>query len=222
MKNPYYESGASYHRNMLNFLSYKNRDLYKGIVLDIGGINKAIFKFLKKNVEKWIISDINPENNPDIILDVAAMHPIESESIDVINAHELFEHVYEIKKGLKECARVLKEGGIIIISVPFIHYVHGLDFQRWTHIKWIRELNNVGLQIEKFIIMGTFFTSISNMLKIFVIEKTANISFLRKIILKISYIILDFLVKLDNKKVVKNNPRLHGFHNGYYIIARKT
>ena len=102
---------------MLDFLQEKYKNLYQGIVLDIGGRDRGKFRKPKENVEKWIFADINPNHNPDIILDVADMKQIESESIDVINAIELFEHVEKIKKGLRECFRVLKNNGIIIISV---------------------------------------------------------------------------------------------------------
>jgi len=56
------------------------------------------------------------EHNPDIVLDVANMKNMGDESIDVINAIELFEHVEDIEKSLDECYRILKKGGIMIIS----------------------------------------------------------------------------------------------------------
>jgi len=93
INNSYYNRGASYHRNILNLLIDNFRYLYKRVVLDIEGRNRGIFKELKNRVEKSIIADIDRDTNPDIVLDIANMDQIGSNSIDVVNAHELFEHV---------------------------------------------------------------------------------------------------------------------------------
>lgn len=73
------------------------------------------------------------------------MSKIEDESIDVINAIELFEHIEDIEKGLRECNRVLKKNGVMIISVPFLFPIHSdpYDFQRWTEEKWKQELKEI-------------------------------------------------------------------------------
>jgi len=69
--------------------------------------------------------------------------------------------------------------------------------------------------------MGKFFTHLSEMLKILMIEKTAHYSIFKKIIRRFLYPILDLITKFDNSNFVKNNPKMNGFHNGYFIIARK-
>lgn len=91
----------------------------------------------QKIVEKWIFVDVEEKHNPDIVLDVADMGKIKDESIDVINAIELFEHVEKIQQGLKECYRVLKKDGVMILSTPFLFPIHAdpYDFQRWTEEK---------------------------------------------------------------------------------------
>ena len=91
----------SYRRKMLDVLQEKYNYLYEGIVLDIGGRDLGEYQKPKDKVKKWIFADINKDNNPDIVLDVANMEKIESNSIDVVNAIELFEHVQDIDKGIK-------------------------------------------------------------------------------------------------------------------------
>jgi len=110
---------ASYRRKLLDKLQNKYSFLYKGIVLDIGGRDRGRFKKPKDKVEKWIFVDIESKHNPDVILDVADMNSFSNNSIDFINAIELFEHVKNIEKGLEECYRVLKKDGIMFISAPF-------------------------------------------------------------------------------------------------------
>ena len=74
----------SYRRIMLDSVQEKYKSLYEGVILDIGGKDLGKFTKPKERVKKWIFADINEEHNPDIVLDVANMEQIESNSIDVV------------------------------------------------------------------------------------------------------------------------------------------
>jgi len=132
LENIKYYFWATYRRKLLDKFLEENESHYKGIVLDVGGRDRGKFKKPKDEVEKWIFADIEDKYQPDIILDVSNMNEIKDESVDVINAIELFEHVEDIEKGLRECHRVLKNDGIMILSVPFLYPIHAdpFDFQR--------------------------------------------------------------------------------------------
>lgn len=218
MKDSEYLKWATYRRRFLDLLQNKYKYLYRGIVLDIGGRDRGKFRKPKDQVEKWIFADINQDYNPDMVLDVSNMTQIDTTSIDVINAIELFEHVLKIKKGLKECYRVLKKKGVLIISIPFLSPIHAdpYDFQRWTDTKWRIELNKIGFKIEKLIVMGKFYTHLAEMIKI-----KLKSNFLGKRILRSLLPFLDLISKLDNKSHARNNPKLNNYHNGYFIIAKK-
>src|SRR5512137_173423 len=110
----YYYLWSSYRRRLLDKLQQEHIHLYHGVVLDMGGRDRGAFKKPKDSVTKWIYADINPDQTPDIILDVAKMTDIATGSIDVVNAIELFEHVDLIEAGLRECRRVLKTDGLLI------------------------------------------------------------------------------------------------------------
>jgi len=219
MKKSEYDYWASYRRKMLDHLQEKFKSIYKGIVLDIGGRDRGKFKKPKGNVENWIFADINKNHNPDILLDVANMIQIDSESIDVINAIELFEHVEKIEKALKECHRVLKKNGILIISVPFLWQIHAdpFDFQRWTSTKWRVELKKNNFKIENFLIMGRYYTHLAEIIKV----KLKYGSQMERFFLKIIMPFLNLMIRFDNKPKVKQNLILNNFHNGYFIIAKK-
>lgn len=210
---------ATYRRKILDKFLIENKHYYKGIVLDIGGRDRGKFKKAKDKVEKWIFADIEEKHKPDIILDVSDMNKIKDESIDVISVIELFEHVENPEKGLRECFRVLKKGGIMILSVPFLYPIHSdpYDFQRWTEIKWKKVLNEIGFKIEKFEIMGRYFTVLGDMEKKFIKLMPLALRWF----LYLFYPLLDLLVKLDNFKFVQNHSILGRFHGGYFIILKK-
>ena len=212
----------SYRRKMLDVLQEKYNYLYEGIVLDIGGRDLGEYQKPKDKVKKWIFADINKDNNPDIVLDVANMEKIESNSIDVVNAIELFEHVQDIDKGIKECHRVLKEKGLLLLSSPFLFHVHAdpYDFQRWTSIKWRSELLKIGFKIEKIIVMGKFFSILAQMIKT-MLRSIAAYLYKGRLILSTILPFLNLMSRLDNRSFVKNHPVLANYHYGYFIIARK-
>ncbi len=207
---------------MLDILQEENKHLYKGKVLDIGGRDRGYFIKPRDKVEEWIFADINKNHYPDIVLDVANMIQIKSNSIDVVNAIELFEHVENIEKGLDECYRILKDDGIIFISIPFLYQIHAdpFDYQRWTATKWKIELEKRGFKIEKIIIMGKYFSHLSEILKDLLksIDRKYRGGFL---LLRFFNPILNTIRNLDTKTFIKNDPVLNNFHNGYFIIAKK-
>jgi len=212
----YYYYWASYRRKLLDKLQQEHTSLYKGVVLDIGGRDRGHFKKPKDKVEKWIFADIEAKHNPDIILDVADMKAIESQSIDVVTAIELFEHVESIEKGIKECHRVLKSGGTMIISVPFIHPIHAdpYDYQRWTHYKWKNILEATDFSIISLKSMGGYTTVLADMLR----WKIKSLPIYIRVFFLVFYPILDLLFIFDRQK--DKDPQL-AYTTGYFIIARK-
>jgi len=210
---------ASNRRKILDKLQEKYSYLYKGIVLDIGGRDRGAFKKPKDKVEKWIFADIETKYKPDIVVDVADMQNIDTESIDIINAVELFEHVEKIQQGISECYRILKKSGKLILSVPFLFPVHAdpYDFQRWTLTKWKKELNKSGFTIEKHEITGRFFTVLGDMNKTLVKSFPFGIKHLGYL----SFLFFDLLKQLDKTKCIKNHSKLGKYHGGYFIIAKK-
>jgi len=211
---------ASYRRKMLDNLQEKYEHLYKGVILDIGGRDRGKFRKPKSKVEKWIFADINKKHSPDVVLDVAEMKQIKSESINVVSAIELFEHVKNPRQGIEECYRVLKKGGTMILSAPFLYPVHNdpYDYQRWTEIKWELESKRAGFRILNVEIMGRFFTILMEHQKLFIKSFPKNI---RRLLKLTHYPLMDLIAKFDNFKFIRLSKTLSGFHGGYFIILRK-
>lgn len=210
---------ATYRRKLLDKLQKKHLLFYKGTVLDIGGRDRGNFKKPKGKVEKWIFADVEEKHNPDLVLDVADMQNVEDDSVNVVNAIELFEHVRDIENGLKECYRVLKKDGHLILSVPFLYPVHGdpNDYQRWTLDKWKLSLAGAGLMIQEAKVMGRFFTILGDMKKSFI----RTLPFGIRHLCYLTYPLMDILIMLDEKNFVKKNEVLKKYHGGYFIVAKK-
>lgn len=97
------------------------------VVLDIGCSST------KRGVSSNYYSlDINKNFKPTIIGD--ALHlPIKDSSVDVILAIGILEHLSEPQIAVDEMHRVLKEGGGLYVSVPFMGFRHdATDYYRFT------------------------------------------------------------------------------------------
>lgn len=209
---------TSYRRKKIDSLSEKHRGLYNGIVLDIGGRDRGSFKKPKNEVKKWIFADIVPDFNPDMILDVTDMKNVKSESIDVVSAMELFEHVNYPERGVAECYRVLKRNGALIASTPFLYGIHAdpYDFQRWTGEKWKLVLNDTGFTSIEVTAMGTGMSVTLDMLKSTLRYSNPVIKYLSFFL----YPLLDLIEKLDETKFVQRSV-LGKNVGGYFIVAKK-
>lgn len=95
-------------------------------VLDIGsGPNRLHQKFI--NV------DIFPFPEVDVVADAAAL-PFKDNAFSAAVNESLLEHVEDPSIIIRELLRVVKPGGYIYTSAPFIHPFHASpdDFHRWT------------------------------------------------------------------------------------------
>lgn len=101
---------------------------YKGKVLDIGcGIGSLLQRIPRKDSPALFGIDIAPRlceaaqrNNPDADIRVGdAEHlPYESAIFDIVFMTEVLEHMLDYDAAVSELVRVLKTGGIAIITVP--------------------------------------------------------------------------------------------------------
>ena len=95
-------------------------------VVDVGSGPERLGK-------EFINVDIFPFPEVDIVADAAAL-PFKDNSIPAIVSESVLEHVADPLIVVAEMVRVLKPGGYIYVSAPFIHPYHASpdDFNRWT------------------------------------------------------------------------------------------
>ena len=104
--------------------------LFHGTVLDLGcGVMpyKQLILSNRKVIDykglDWESADYHGENKPDLFWDGETI-PLKSESIDCVLATEFLEHYGNTDHILGEINRVLKKGGFIFTTTPFIWNLH--------------------------------------------------------------------------------------------------
>ena len=95
-----------------------NSDLKNKKILDIPAGNGLVSLELKKLGAEIFSADINEESSEYIQIDMENRLPFENESFDAVVCLEGIEHIFHPEKLFAELARVLKKGGLLIISTP--------------------------------------------------------------------------------------------------------
>lgn len=120
----------------------------------------------KKNYRGTINLDIGAFEGVNIVADGKNL-PFKNNSFDLVIIESVLEHIDEPEKVIEESARVLKKGGRIHISIPFVFGFHGSpnDFNRYTLVGLVKRLKNNGFEIEEAGILSGPGSTISQMLR---------------------------------------------------------
>lgn len=99
-------------------------------ILDIGCSDGLFLSLINNDIEKHGIDLFERFNgSQDIVYkkhDVSTGIPYKDSSFDVVVSMEVIEHLVDTESFLKECSRILRTGGRVIISTPNLHYWRNL------------------------------------------------------------------------------------------------
>jgi SAM-dependent methyltransferase len=117
-----------------------------GRVLDLGGGGSAIVR-AGGSVQRVIVVDIRSNVRPDVVADLERPLPFADKSVDSVLCLNVVEHLRDEQTVIRESARVLRPGGVLVLVAPFLYPVHTArhpeffvdDFRRYTEAWW-REL----------------------------------------------------------------------------------
>lgn len=111
----------------------------QGRVLSIGSGTDAdkeggVYRGYFKSCSSYVTSDLNPARHCDLVVDVRSMPQIPDKSYDCVFGNAVLEHVDDFFGALKEIARILCPGGILLLALPFRYRLHlaPSDYWRFT------------------------------------------------------------------------------------------
>ena len=119
-----------------------------GRVLDIGCGN-LLDRIGFSPGDEYIGSDVTKSKYTKLLADIHKL-PFKNESFDSCICNAVLEHIREPKIALSECNRVLRKGGEIWVSVPFLQHIHAdYDFRRFTGQGLAYEVEKAGFRVDQ-------------------------------------------------------------------------
>jgi len=193
--------------------------VFLGKVLDVGGKKnnpRGSFRPPIEGVESWEYLNIDSSTGPDYFA-FAEDIPVRSNYFDMVVMTEVIEHLDNPETVLRECFRVLRDNGRLIISAPFLYPIHAdpYDFQRWTPEKIKKEFQAIGFKIDKMIPMGGIIAVTLDMVNIYL--DALRLGFFVKSIKRLLALLAPLALFLDAKVRLKET-----ITTGFFIAARKA
>ncbi len=127
----------------------------RGRLLDVG-CGERPYATLPSAVSEWVGFD-DPSNAGADVRGRAESLPFDDGSFDTVMCTQVIEHVPEPRAVLAECARVLRPGGILIVSAPQYWEVHEAphDYYRFTPIGLMHLIEGCRLTVLESLREGT-------------------------------------------------------------------
>lgn len=188
-------------RSILDALRLQLSD-FSGTVLDIGCgymSYKPLLMAPPSRAEKYIGLDLrgNIYQQPDLEWDGCTI-PLGDNSVDCALATEVLEHCPKPKIVLGEALRVLKPGGLLFFTVPFLWPLHDVphDEYRYTPFALERHLREAGYEQIKLKALGGWDASLAQMIGLWVRRRSMSAR-KRALLSKLAVPIVRYLIRRD-------------------------
>lgn len=147
------------HRYMLD-----NADRAAGTLVDLGCGRRPYEQVLSSKVDRYFGVDLNRDRYPDGTIDVVSdldALGVGTGKADTVLSNQALEHVPEPSQVISEVSRVLKPGGVAIITAPHIWGIHEEphDYFRFTPFGLRHLAEKSGLQVERVEPMGGYWVT---------------------------------------------------------------
>ncbi len=225
-------TSPSYRRFLLDTLLKHYSNFIKGDVVDLGGKRakrRGSFVAPTDGVSSWKVVNISADASPDILADITDL-PLANDCADVVLLCETLEHIDTPYKALTEAFRILKPGGMLIGSCPFLFPVHGdpFDFNRWTADGLSFALRKTAFDKIKLHGMGASLGSIAMLVElstehwIVASASSGNVSLIRRLVLRLNRLLTRFAAYVELLLLAEGvfDPG-NKFTTGYLFIASK-
>ena len=215
--------------------------LHKPSILDLGCGELPFYDYYSSIFGDIHLCDIE-RRIPDDSIIIMDAHDLKycNNKFDCIILSEVLEHLLDPDTAIGEIARVLKNGGLLFLTVPFLHPLHEIpyDFSRFTEFSLQKKFRNHDMEIIVLKRRGNFIVlSITLMeyylfyfIEIFkLFDRFIPVKLVLKFIFRVifNFIYLPIILLQLTVKGVAPGENLGGIHSlntfilGYNLIIKK-
>lgn len=154
----------------------------KGQFLDAGCGTQPFRSAVEGQVDRYLTFDIEARAGElDFTGDVQDMSAVPDTSIDSLLCSEVLEHVPHPDRAVGEFARVLRPGGVLFVTVPFLARLHEEphDYFRYTRYGLRRLLDEGGFDVDEIVETGSLFSFLGHQVSLVSLGFTWHVPGLR-------------------------------------------
>jgi len=196
---PVWRWSSHFSRGSLPAWARRQRQSIHGKVLNVGAGGD-----LGDSVGHALSIDIDPGRRPDIVADVSNLQGLfAANTFDAVFMLEVLEHVKNPRRAMAEVLRILKPGGMLLLSTPFIFEIHDApaDFWRFTRFgisELLREFEMVQIEPRNGYCKAMYTPLIRLMYSKFILDRFIGLTFtILSVPLYPMIVILDLIISSD-------------------------
>lgn len=193
----------------------------RGLVLDAGSGRAAWRRIILETATAYESIDLAPRHDhvPTWIGDVCEMSQVPDARYDTVVCHQVLEHVRRPAAALEHMRRVLKPGGLLIVSVPHLSRRHELphDYFRYTQEGLASAMSDAGFTVERIVAYGGLLAFVHHQTSMLVPGLVAGLPLIGRLLVTMNALLSWSVVKLD---VLLDRARL--LPTGVIAIGRRA
>jgi SAM-dependent methyltransferase len=208
----------SLRNNINNLIDFYINKYAKGILLEVGAGGSYLKDRYGDFIKNWITSDYDIRAKVDIRLDGQSL-PFKENLFDTIICIDVIEHVPNPQQMIGELVRVLKPGGVLILSTPFFFYLHESpnDFTRFSKFGLINLIKNNKMSVIDLKPTGGLISTLGILVTASIVHIFFRFKYLCNFFLFINKYFQKLLEPLD--LFINKNGK---FSQGNFIISKKN
>jgi SAM-dependent methyltransferase len=153
------------------------------------------------------------------VASVDQMTPVPSSSYDTVLCSEVLEHVANPWSGLREIHRVLRAGGHLILTVPFLARLHEepRDYFRYTEHSLREMLQALDFEVQDIVTTGSVAGFLGHQISSVLVPGTLGVPGVEQV----AFLINAAFVVLPCVLIDRLWPARRKFPLGYIVVARR-